>query len=512
MSSAIKNLLVVFMLVATSRIPEASAQQVPFISDLFSRYEAFNRLYNEKRHAGINLNIDTFRKRIEEAFKRGSIAGMMDALSEAQALVSGRKWDERQRFISSLTIEIDRLVVEPNQILQLSLTRMFPSNPDKLFESEPTVTFVIMAGESGNRGNDAPAPAVTQPIVVAERLKIGETSSNASRKLLLPDGVYDVVATIEAGNQKIAEIRRPIYAISGFSDSIAQMSKTIAGIKASTDPKVKAVSQLVATPEFQLQRVRQLNRTRGDAEINPSQEIDRIDATLTALNKGQNPFARERGEFERAYQTSDGKLFPYRLYVPRSYDSGAATPLVVMLHGALGDERYYFGGFFDPAVIKSEADRRGWILVGVNGRGRFQIDPEDVSEVINAVSRDYRIDSSRLYLTGHSMGAFLTWLVAANKPDTFAALAPVSGGPPAQGDALNTVLSKLKGVPVMVVHGAQDGIAPAQASRSLASSAEKAGVKLTYLEIPDGNHLSVVTTTFPAVMEFFEKNSRSAAK
>src|SRR5262249_46944285 len=258
MSSSMKQLVVVFLLVtlaATTRIPVASAQQVPFISELFSRYEAFNRLYAEKRHAGINLNIEPFRKRIEEAYKRGSIAGMMDALSEAQALVSGRKWDERQRFISSLTIETDRLVIEPNQILQMSLTRMFPSSIDKLFESEPTVTFVIMASESGNRGNDAAAPAITQPIVAAERLNIGETSRNASRKRLLPDGVYDVVATIEAGNQKIAEIRRPIYAISGFSDSIAQMSKTIAGIKASADPMVKAVSSLVATPEFQLQRV-----------------------------------------------------------------------------------------------------------------------------------------------------------------------------------------------------------------------------------------------------------------
>lgn len=510
-----KKAFVVFMLfalAATSNVPDASAQQVPFISELFSRYEAFNRLYGEKRQAGINLNIDPFRKRIEEAFKRGSIAGMMDALSEAQALVGGRKWDERQKFISSLTIETDRMVVEPNQILQMSLTRMFPSSVDKVFESEPTVTFVIVAGEAGSRGSDVPAPAMGQPIVAAERLKIGETSSNASRKLLLPDGAYDVVATIEAGNQKIAEIRRPIYAISGFSDTIAQMTKAIAGIKASSDPKVKAVSQLVATPEFQLQRVRQLNKTRGDVEINPSQEIDRIDAALAKLSKGQNPFARERGEFERAYQTSDGKVFPYRLYVPRSYDSAAATPLVVMLHGALGDERYYFGGFLDPSVMKSEADRRGWILVGVNGRGRFQIDPEDVSEVINSVSRDYKIDASRVYLTGHSMGAFLTWLVAANKPETFAALAPVSGGPPAQGEALNNVFSKLKSMPVLVVHGAQDGIAPSQLSKSLASAAEKSGVKATYLEVPDGNHLSVVTTTFPAVMEFFEKNSRSVTK
>ena len=241
-------------------------------------------------------------------------------------------------------------------------------------------------------------------------------------------------------------------------------------------------------------------RTRGEVELNPNQEIDRIEAELSALAKGQNPFARERGEIERAYQASDGKLFPYRLYVPGSYDGASATPLVVMLHGALGDERYYFSGLFDPAVIKGEADRRGYILVGVNGRGRFGSSQEDVFEVISAVTRVYKIDPSRIYLTGHSTGGFGTWVVASSKPELFAAIAPVSGGPP-----------KLKGTPAMVVHGAQDGVAPVQGSRTMAAAAERAGLKVSYLEVPDGDHLSVVASSFPAIMDFFEKNVKPAA-
>ena len=511
-----RKTLIAFLLVAIGSLdqPAATAQQVPFLTDLFSRYAEFNRVYTEKRRAGANVSaIEALRKRGEEAFKRGDIPAIIEVLGEAQAVAAGKKWDERQKFIASLTLETDRLVVEPNQVLQMSLTRMFPASIEKAFASAPTVTFQIVAGEAGSRSGEAQsAPQLTQPLTIAERLTIAETSNNAARKLLLPDGAYDVVARIEAGGQNIAEIKRQVYAISNFSDSIAQMSNTIASIKKSSDTKVKAIATLIATPEFQLQRLSQLIRTRGEVELNPNEEIDRIEAELSAIAKGQNPFARERGEVERAYQAPDGKLFPYRVYVPRSYDGASAMPLVVMLHGPLGDERYYFSGLFDPAVIKGEADRRGYILVGVNGRGRFGLSQEDVFEVINAVTRDYKIDASRIYLTGHSMGGFGTWVVASSKPELFAAIAPVSGGPPAQGEALTALLAKLKGTATMVVHGAQDGIAPVQGSRTMAAAAEKAGLKVSYLEVPDGDYLSVVASTFPAIMDFFEKNVKPAAK
>jgi hypothetical protein len=36
--------------------PSAPAQQIPLLSDLFARYEVFNRLYSEKLKAGANLS------------------------------------------------------------------------------------------------------------------------------------------------------------------------------------------------------------------------------------------------------------------------------------------------------------------------------------------------------------------------------------------------------------------------------------------------------------------------
>src|SRR5262249_17927087 len=133
------------------------------------------------------------------------------------------------------------------------------------------------------------------------------------------------------------------------------------------------------------------------------------------------------------------------------------------------DERYFLSDLFDPATVKAEADRRGFILASVNGLGRFPSyrGPEagDALEVVKAATRELRIDPARIFLAGHSTGGFGVWRVASASPDLFAALAPVSGGPPEQGDALGALLEKVKALPVLVVHGALDGIVPPTQSK-----------------------------------------------
>jgi pimeloyl-ACP methyl ester carboxylesterase len=500
--------LILFVLCGLS---VAEAQQVPFLSELFSRYEEFNKLLAIKRGAGAKLDaIEPLRKRGEEAFRRGNIPAIIELIGQSTAVLQGKQWDDKQQFIASLALEIDRVVIEPNAELHCSLTRIYPTNVDKAYAASPTVTFEVAVAPPAS---GSPASSPVRPMVIAHRLPIAVTSSNASRRMLLADGAYWVVARIESGGQMIAELKRPLYAISNFSDSIAQMSKMVGAIKTSSDPKVQSLAPLIATQEFQLQRLAPLNKSKSEAEINPARELDRIEDALSAIAKGQNPFSNERGELERAYQASDGKLVPYRVYIPKNYNDGSSKPLVVMLHGALGDEGYYFSGLFDPAVIKGEAERRGWILAGVNGRGRFSsytgLAADDTFEVVKCVVRDYRIDASRIYLTGHSMGGYGTWLIASSRPELFAAIAPVSGAAPLKGEALEALFAKTRGLPAMVVHGARDGVAPPQLSRDIAAAAQKSGLKVNHVEVPDADHMTVLAGTFPAVMDFFEKHTRA---
>jgi pimeloyl-ACP methyl ester carboxylesterase len=497
--------LSILFVLAVSTLPPARAQQVPFLTELISRSEEFYRLYTERRRAGVNLSaLDPLRLRGEAAFRSGNVPLLLETLAEGAARLQGKPWDERQKFIASITLETNCLVVEPNQNLQVSLVRMFASSEDKAFTSPPTVTIEVKPDDS--------RPAQVKPAVIAERLRIADNVSNAGRRLLLPDGVYQVTARVEADGQKITEVKTPIYAISDFSGRVAEMSATLSSIKGSTDPKVKAVAALAPTLEFKLQRVSQLNNGRGEVTINPFEELDRIGAALSALAKGQDPFSGERGEVERAYMAADAKAVPYRVYVPKSYDGATPRPLVVMLHGALGDERSYFSDLYDSALVRGEAERRGFILVATNGRGRFGgyqgPGGEDAIEVVKAVRRDYRVDAARIYLTGHSMGGGGTWLVAASNPELFAAIAPVAGGLRANAPEMGAILEKIKSVPALVIHGARDSIIPPEFSRDMVAAAEKAGLKATYLEAPDADHITVVGATFTAVMDFFEKNPR----
>ncbi len=510
MKKILLAILIIVTLVSLNS-KRASGQQIPFQSEISARTEEMNRLSAEKRRAGMSLAaLDPIRLRSEDAFKRGNVPQLLEILGEGIALLQGKAWDEKQKFVASLTLEPDRLVVEPNQDIQVSLARMFPTAINKTLTASPTVTLEIVAASAEPQVGEDAAPTI-RPVVIARRLAIAEAVTNAGRRVQLPDGIFWLVATIEIGNQKIAEVRKPIYAISDFSGSLAQLSGLVAAIKSSNDPKVKAVAHLVTTPEYQLQRLAPLIKSRGEYNINPFTELDRIESVLEGLAKGENPLATERGEIERAYLASDGKLIPYRAYVPISYDGSAARPLAVLLHGALGNERSYFSGLYDPSIIKGEAERRGYIFAAPNGRGAyFGPGEQDVFEVIKAVSRDYKVDANRVYLTGHSLGGFATWWVASNKPDLFAAIAPVSGAGPQQADQLAALVAKLKGVQALVIHGARDQIVTPDRARSMVAAAQKAGVVVNYVEVPEADHLTVVAGTFPAVMDFFEKHSKQA--
>lgn len=60
--------------------------------------------------------------------------------------------------------------------------------------------------------------------------------------------------------------------------------------------------------------------------------------------------------------------------------------------------------------------RKGWSLLA-----------DEVMDNLDEVISKYKGDPRRIYLTGISMGGFGTWILAAEHPDRFAAIAPVAG-------------------------------------------------------------------------------------
>ena len=69
----------------------------------------------------------------------------------------------------------------------------------------------------------------------------------------------------------------------------------------------------------------------------------------------------------------------------------------------------------------------------------------------------FRIDTTRIYVTGISIGGFGTWQVAMDYPHRFAAIAPLCGG---VNDSDTASIFKLKDLPVWTFHGSADDLIP----------------------------------------------------
>ena len=194
------------------------------------------------------------------------------------------------------------------------------------------------------------------------------------------------------------------------------------------------------------------------------------------------------GDIRRHYllETAN-EIMPYRTYVPKAYTGSKPFPLIIALHGLGGTEDSFFDNY--GAGLPPLAESHGYILAAplgyrVDGSygwglGTPPADPatrrtqdfseQDVMQVLQRMRQLYKIDESRIYLMGHSMGGIGTWKVAPKYPDIWAAIAPISGnGAPA-------TLEKIRSVPEIIVHGDADPTVPVAGSRTMVAKLKELG-------------------------------------
>lgn len=167
----------------------------------------------------------------------------------------------------------------------------------------------------------------------------------------------------------------------------------------------------------------------------------------------------------------DGITREYLVHVPRSF-RGAQTPMLVALHGGGGDADFQADDSKYKLISKSEA--AGFIAVFPNGYSRFpngmlatwnagaccgaaqKGDIDDVGyirEVIHRVERQASVDSRRIFATGMSNGAMMSWRLACEAPE-IRAIAPVEGTD-------NTATCKpTRAVAIIEFHAADDPNVP----------------------------------------------------
>lgn len=159
----------------------------------------------------------------------------------------------------------------------------------------------------------------------------------------------------------------------------------------------------------------------------------------------------------------------YIVHVPPSYDQAQPTPLILAFHGggSNADAMVSFSG------LNEKSDAAGFICVYPRGSGRLpragtwnagnccgyaerhKVDEVAfVSALLDDLARRANIDPRRIFATGMSNGAMMSYLLADKLSRRIAAIAPV-GGP--MGLA---TCQPDRPVPVIHMHGTLDKFAP----------------------------------------------------
>lgn len=161
----------------------------------------------------------------------------------------------------------------------------------------------------------------------------------------------------------------------------------------------------------------------------------------------------------------------YLVHLPPSYTPGNQIPLVIAMHGGFGSGAQ----LENQSQLSTKSDNAGFIVVYPEGKKSpfgirtwnaggccgyaMNTNIDDVgflSNLIDSLVATYSIDTARIYATGMSNGAFMSYRLACERSNKIAAIAPVAG-------SMNvSACNPVRAVPVIHFHSYQDNNVPYQ--------------------------------------------------
>ena len=170
----------------------------------------------------------------------------------------------------------------------------------------------------------------------------------------------------------------------------------------------------------------------------------------------------------------------YLMFLPHSYvETGKPTALFIFLHGTSHQGSDLHGILNEgPANFMERnpqlKDEFPMVCLFPQCPAHLRWDTPGMAQatvaLIEQVSKAYRIDRDRVYLTGLSMGGEGTWLVAEADPDRFAAIALIS----AIAVEPDKAIREFTHLAIWIICGSEDGDFTA-GSKKMDAAAEKGG-------------------------------------
>lgn len=209
---------------------------------------------------------------------------------------------------------------------------------------------------------------------------------------------------------------------------------------------------------------------------------------------GTDNLLNKEGLFRRGfYSNIDSTFRPYTIRVPVNFDRSKKYPVIVYLHGSGDDDRVAFD--MNPLTNFDV------IEVFPNGRGTSNLyctdeSQVDIREAISDVVENYPVDTSKIILSGFSMGGYGVYRTFYEKPGIYRALAVFSGHPNLPsvwlGDGYpdflkENYLAVFKGKKLFIFHGTQDRNCPFELTLKLVDKLKNAGAEIEFVSEETGH-------------------------
>jgi predicted peptidase len=267
---------------------------------------------------------------------------------------------------------------------------------------------------------------------------------------------------------------------------------------------------------------------------------------------------------ERSYVFADTKeKLAYAVFVSSKVSKDKKNPLIVALHGLGGDQNtmmranalqlaeeggyimvgpmgYNSGGWYGTparfgaggpggprgadgappagAPQGAPAAGRGRLPTAITAGGTALTDPDklhaasekDVMNVLDMIRKEFNIDENRTYLMGHSMGGAGSIYLGVKYAPIWAAVgAEAPATAPAGLTPDNYSLEPAKNIPMIIVQGDMDTLVPVAGTRLWIYKMKELNMTYQYVEVPGGDHGSVLTTGAPDIFAFFAKHTKA---
>jgi len=491
----------------------AGAQALTSLSSVRVGYTT--RKNTVKPQGELKAQIDALDAQIADATRLGKTGELRRLFAKGIALLNGTPWTDALDYSRSLVLRTPRVIVDSSKPYSVRLEQIYASS----LPLQNTVAAHLTLHKR------PPPPPPGQAPVELPLVKDLGTFDGVARDLRespyffdldlreVPDGPYLLNVEVSNQGQPIGSSSLQVALRKGVDDLAVQLEAAAA----------KAPEALRAELLFPVDRMKNVNRGRLELRtFDPDRDLAAAEAIAAAVKAGKDPFAGRTGDIRRHYRLDAAdEILPYRTYVPTSYTGTKAFPLIIALHGLGGTEDAFFDNY--EKKLPPLAESHGYIVAAplgyrVDGSygwglGTPPADPntkrtqdfseQDVMQVLARVRQLYRVDDSRIYLMGHSMGAIGTWKIAPKYPDIWAAIAPFSGSGAAE------TLQRIRTVPEIIVHGDADPTVNVAGSRTMVAKLKELGTEIKYIEVPGGLHSDVVAPNLAAVIEFFDAHKKA---